>query len=293
MLYTQLRSFHAVAREGSVTGAARILNVSQPTITTQVKELEARYGIELFHRRGRKLELTELGRELLQRTQHFFNAMDEVAELLEAAAGIRGGHLRIGAVGPFHVMKMISAFREHYPDIAISIDLGNTKEVVDGLRECRSDVAVVSQIEPDTDLLTIPFSQQRLVAFVGKDHHWSRRRSIALADLDGQEMVIREDGSTTRHALETALQEAGVTPCIVLEVGSREAVWESVAEGHGIGIVSEVAMLPDKRITALNIADAEIYTKTHVVCRKDRSGSRLIRAFLEVISTMKKPAAGC
>ncbi|MEE8454827.1 MAG: LysR substrate-binding domain-containing protein, partial [Limibaculum sp.] len=250
-------------------------------------------GIELFRRRGRKLELTELGRELLQRTQHFFNAMDEVAELLEAAAGISGGHLRIGAVGPFHVMKMISAFRERYPDIAISIDLGNTKEVIDGLRECRSDVAVVSQIEPDTDLLTIPFSQQRLVAFVGKNHPWSRRRSIALADLDGQEMVIREHGSTTRHAIETTLQEAGVTPCIVLEVGSREAVWESVAEGHGIGIVSEVAMLPDKRITALKIADAEIYTKTHVVCRKDRSGSRLIRAFLEVISTMKKPAAGC
>ncbi len=196
MLYTQLRSFHAVAREGTVTGAARILNVSQPTITTQVKELEARYGIELFHRRGRRLELTELGRKLLQKTQHFFNAEDEVAELLEAAAGIRGGHLRIGAVGPFHVMKMISAFRDRYPDIAISIGLGNTKEVVDGLMECRSDVAVVSQITPDPDLMTIPFSQQRLVAFVGKKHPWNRRRSIALADLDGQEMVIREDGST-------------------------------------------------------------------------------------------------
>ncbi len=293
MLYTQLRSFHAVAREGTVTGAARILNVSQPTITTQVKELEARYGIELFHRRGRKVELTELGRELLQRTQHFFNAEDEVAELLEAAAGIRGGHLRIGAVGPFHVMKMISAFRDRYPDIAISIDLGNTKEVVDRIMECRSDIAVVSQIKTDPGLLTIPFSQQRLVAFVGKDHPWSRRRSIALADLDGQEMVIREEGSTTRHALETALQEAEVMPSIVLEVGSREAVWESVAEGHGIGIVSEVAILPDKRITALKIADAEIYTKTHVVCLQDRSDSRLIKAFLDVISTMKEPASGC
>src|SRR3546814_16155287 len=77
MLYTQLRSFHAVAREGSVTAAARAINVSQPTITTQVRELEAHYGVALFHRRGRRLELTQLGRDLLLTTQRFFGVRSE------------------------------------------------------------------------------------------------------------------------------------------------------------------------------------------------------------------------
>ena len=110
MLYTQLRSFHAVAREGSATAAARVLGISQPTLTTQIKELETAYGIELFHRRGRGLELTCLGEELLLKTQQFFRAEDDVVELIESAGNLDHGHLRIGAVGPFHVMKMLAEF---------------------------------------------------------------------------------------------------------------------------------------------------------------------------------------
>ena len=85
MLYTQLRSFHAVAREGSATKASRVLNVSQPTITTQLKELETRYNLELFRRHGRRLELTDLGRELLSFTHRFFDIEVEMSGFLESA----------------------------------------------------------------------------------------------------------------------------------------------------------------------------------------------------------------
>jgi len=288
MLYTQLRSFHAVAREGSVTAASRALQVSQPTVTTQVKELEAQFGVELFHRHGKRLELTELGRELLFKTQQYFSAEEQAIELLEAAGNLHSGYLRIGAVGPFHVMKMLSRFRQEYPGIHVSIDLGNTREVLRGILEYRTDVAIVSQIEPDPSLLTIPYSRQEVVIIVNRDNPWSSRKSIRLKDLDGQNMIIREVGSTTRQAFENALAKAQVKPNTVMEIGSRESVWESVAEGHGMGIVSEVAVLPDSRVKALRIVDTKIYTYAHVVCLRERRDARLVKAFLKVIGPEKK-----
>lgn len=283
MLYTQLRSFHAVAREGSATQAARVLRISQPTITTQIKELEQDFGVELFTRRGRGLELTALGEELLIQTQQFFKSEDEVRELLEAAGKLEHGSLRIGAVGPFHVMRMLSAFQKHHPAIEVSVDLGNSGRVLRCLREFRTDVAVLSQITRDPDLLTIPYSRQRVVVFVGRRHPWHKRESIKVAELQDQDMVMREQGSMTRRAFEQGLEKAGVQPNIVMEIGSREAVWEAVAEGLGVGMVSEASVLPDKRVVALTISDAEIYTETHVVCLKERGQSRLINAFLDVI----------
>jgi len=285
MLYTQLRSFHAVAREGSATAAARVLRISQPTITTQIKELETAYGIELFHRRGRGLELTPLGQELLSRTQRFFGVEEDLVEMLESAGKLAHGHLRVGAVGPFHVMKMLSRFQRQYPDIHVSVDLGNSREVLQRLRDHRTDVAVLSQIKPDPTLHTVPYSDQRVVVFVCNDHPWRGRDGINLAELDGQDMILREDGSMTRQTFEKALNDAGVRPNIVLEIGSREALWEAVAEGLGIGMVSEASLLPDNRLKVLPIIDVDILTYTHVVCLNERQESRLVRVFLDVIKS--------
>jgi LysR family transcriptional regulator, low CO2-responsive transcriptional regulator len=288
MNYSQLRSFHAVAREGSATAASRVLGISQPTITTQIKELELEFGIELFQRRGRGLELTLLGEELLLKTQLFFSAEDTISELLGSAGKLKHGNLRIGAVGPFHVMRMISGFQKLHPAIQVSVDLGNSREVLQRLREYRTDVAVLSQIDRDPEMLTVPYTQQRLVVFVGKNHPWNKRKEIHIEELEGRDMVMREQGSMTRRAFEKALETAGVTPNIVLEIGSREAVWEAVAEGLGIGVVSEASLQPDKRIAALTITNPEIYTYTHVVCLKERGNSRLVKAFLDVIRDQVK-----
>lgn len=285
MLHTQLRSFHAVAREGSATAAARVLKISQPTITTQIKELETTYGVELFHRRGRGLELTQLGQELLLETQRFFGVEDNVIELLEAAGKLAHGHLRIGAVGPFHVMKMLSAFQRKFPGIHVSVELGNTREVLQRLRDYRTDVAVLSQIESDPSLLTVPYSRQRVVVFVSKNHPWSGRDGIRLKELDGQDMIMREHGSMTRQAFEQALDNAKVQPNIVLEIGSREAVWEAVAEDLGIGMVSEASVVPDNRLKVLPILDAEIFTYNHVACLQERQDIRLVKAFLDIIKS--------
>ena len=100
MRLTQLRSFHAVARAGGFTGAARLLHISQPTVTTQVRFLEEAYGAELFYRRGHKVTLTPLGEQLYELAQRIFTLEGETVHLLEDSGELKSGTLRVGAVGP-------------------------------------------------------------------------------------------------------------------------------------------------------------------------------------------------
>src|SRR5690606_9259551 len=114
---TQMRSFHAVAKTGSFTAAAEMLNVSQPTVTTQVSTLEQTYQVELFYRHGRGVHLTETGRMLYAVTQLATANIEEAIELLREARGLRAGRLRVAAIGPGQAVKILSAFHRNYPKV--------------------------------------------------------------------------------------------------------------------------------------------------------------------------------
>ena len=158
--YTQIRSFHAVASTGGFTAASKVLHVGQPTITGQVRALEDFYGVELFYRRGRRVELTATGRELYAVTQRMEILEKEAQEILQSAGGFKSGHLRIGAVGPFHVTEMLAVFHERYPDLEITVTVRNSQEILESLLSFKVDVAVLSQTEEDPRLLAVPFCQE-------------------------------------------------------------------------------------------------------------------------------------
>jgi len=284
MRHTQLRSFHAVAQRLSFTAAARELGVSQPTITTQVKSLEEEFGVELFVRRGRRIELTETGGGLLDITRRLFADEKEAADYLNETRGLRTGHLRVGAVGPYHVTDMLAAFNARHPGLYVSVTVGNSRDTLRDLLDYRTDVAVLAHVDPDPRLVAIPYRRHRVIAFCPADHPFAQRRSIRLRDMESQRLIVREAGSTTRRAFEQAMREASVRPRVVMEIGSRESIREAVAKGIGMGVVSEAEFIPDPRIRPLPIADAEIYTYAHVVHLKERQKARLVHAFLQVLT---------
>ena len=287
MLYTQLRSFHAVASEGGFTAAARAINVGQPTITTQVRGLEQYFQVELFHRRGRRVELTDLGKALFGLSQRIMSLEAEAANLLVAAGRFDSGTLKVGAVGPFHAIEMLSAFNERYPGIKLPIRTGNSREMLDLLLEFQVDVAVLAYVEGDDRLLAIPYSRHPVVAFVHRAHPWWGRSTVAIEEFQDQPVVLREIGSTTRLAFENALAETGVAVNIVMEIGSREAVWLAVEKGVGIGVVSDIEFIPHPNLRLVAIENADIYTYAHIVCLAERKDSRIIQAFLQVAEALK------
>jgi len=289
MLYTQLRAFHAVASAGSFTRAADALHVTQPTLSAQVKAIEDAYGVRLFERRGRRIETTELGRGLLDITRRYFSLEAEAEQLLAVTRGLRSGHLRVGADAPQHVMPTLAAFSRAYPGVRLSLSIGNSEEVLHDLFEHRSDVAVVADVEADARLVTIPLRRDTLIAFVHRTHGWAKRRSVRAADLAGQRLVLREPGSTTRHAFEAAMATAGIALGDILEIGSREGVREAVAAGLGVGIVSDFEFGNDPRLHPLAIDGVSRGMTEYVACLADRRELRLVRAFLDVVRATARP----
>jgi LysR family transcriptional regulator, low CO2-responsive transcriptional regulator len=290
MRLTQLRSFHAVARTGGFTGGARLLHISQPTVTTQVRFLEQTYGIELFYRRGHKVALTPLGEQLYAITQKIFALEGETLHLLSDSGQLKSGHLRVGAVGPFHVTEMLAEFNKRYPDMQVSVRVGNSESVLQTLVNYETDVAVLAQFSNDPRFHFVPYRRHPVVIFVHRSHRFAGRKSLRIRDLHGEEMILREVGSTTRKALEEALEQHKVAPRVLMEIGSREAIREAVIKGVGIGAVSEIEYIPDPALRVLRVRDADMFTHAHVVCLEERRGARLVKAFLEIVEDLQRAA---
>ncbi len=282
MKYTQVRSFHAVAKAGSFTGAAKELNVSQPTVTEQVRELEATYGIKVFNRAQRKVKMTTTGRSLFEITQRLFGVVAETENFLRAAGNYGAGHLRVSSVLPFFIVDMISTFLERYPKVKISVSSGNSAATLKSLLAYESDVGMLSDHDPDRRLYTQIYDSHYVVAIVGRDHPWAKRDKIHMAELDGQPMILREVGSNTRRSFEAAAVAAGITPDVIMEIASGETVREAVAKGHGIGVFGELALPFDPRLKVLRFVDAEMPINRYMACLRERRDELLVDAFYNV-----------
>ena len=286
MNHAQLRAFHAVATAGSFTKASEALNVTQPTLSGQVKALEESYGVRLFERRGRGVDLTDLGRNLHDITARLTVLEGDARQLLSAAQSLTSGQLRFGADAPHHVIPLLAAFNRRHPGIQLSLSFGNSEEVLQDLFDRRSEIAVLANLPPDRRLYAVPFRKERLVIFVERNHAWARRRSVQLAELAGQRLVLRERGSITRAIFERALAEREIAPEAVIEIGSREAVREAVASGLGIGAVFEGEFGRDPRLHALTLRDVHVEATEYAACLEDRRAVRVVRAFFNLLGEM-------
>ncbi|WP_192937749.1 LysR substrate-binding domain-containing protein [Sinorhizobium meliloti] len=283
IVFTHLRAFHAVAEHRGFTAAANALNVSQPTVTTQVRELEERYGVELFLRQGRRVELSATGRALYEVSTRIMKLHEEADELLANTGRLTTGHLQIAAVGPFHATEMIARFLARYPLFKISMLLGNSDRTLSRILDLEADVAILAHMVDDPRVHTTPFSTHEVVAFVSSDHPWYVRDEISVSELEGQPLILRETGSTTRRALEAAAEGAGIAIKPFLEIGSREGVWKAVERGLGIGVVADFEFVAHPRLKTIRIADADIRTEYRLACLRERRSSRKIDAFLQAV----------
>lgn len=279
MNFTQLRAFHAVASEGGFTRGAARLGISQPAVTVQIKALEAAYGLQLFRRLGQRTELTEFGRELWLRSRGLFAQLDDLEGLLASAGSLRVGKLELGADGPFAVMDLLAGFINRYPGIRVTVRMGNAARVLADLEEGRTDLAVLNLIAPRPDLAALALGRDRIVAFVAATHAWARRRAMALEELAGEPLIMREPGSATRTLLLAALDRAGLTPRVALELGSREAVREAVLAGLGVGVVFAGELVADPRLRRVIIDGADLRAEVVLACLAEWRSLRTVEAF--------------
>ncbi len=185
---------------------------------------------------------------------------------------------------------MLAALNRRYPGIRLALTFGNTEQVLEDLLRRRCDVAVLPDLAPDERLHAVPFRRDRLVAFVERGHPWAARRSIRLAELSEQRLILRERGSNTRAVFERALKAAGVTLGETMEIGSREAAREAVATGLGVGVVFESEFGHDDRLHLLSLRDVALEAVEYAACLAERRPVRTVRAFFDLLGEQTKGA---
>jgi LysR family transcriptional regulator, low CO2-responsive transcriptional regulator len=281
MLALLLAAFYETARQGSVTAAAKRLDVSQPTITTRIQQLERHYGVELFHRRGNRLDLSDAGASLMPMIGQMLQMENDIDFALRNERELHTGNLRVGTTGPFYILPAIAAFRRQYPAVKISIEIGNSQQVLDALVDFRCDVAVSSQRDDDPRFVRHTIANDPLVLVVHRSHRLAAREPVALAALAGETLLLREAGSRTRALMEHVLKHAGIGPSAnAIELGSREAIREAVRHDMGCTLMprGEVGAHPELRAVAF--IDDLPPMHEYLYYLDARAGTRLIAAFM-------------
>lgn len=286
MRYSQWRAFDAVARELSFSRAAARLGITQPAVTLQVRALESACAMALFRRHGTQITLTDAGRMLLALTRRMFAVEDEIREFLTASKALERGSARLVSDGPHPALTFVAAFRLRYPGIALSVSFGNSQAAWAALLDDKADAAVIAEPPPDERAHRVLLGQQRLVALLPPGHRLARRRNLRLADLREEQLLLREEGSTTRRILETALERTGIRFRSTLELGSREAVREGVAMGLGISFVFEQEGGGDPRSVTAKLADVEVSNRDMLVFQRSDADRAIVRAMIGVAEAM-------
>lgn len=282
MYYSQLRAFHAVATYGGFSKAADKMGLTQPAISDQVKKLEQRFEVRLFERVKRSVKITALGEELLEITRHQFEFEKQAIELLSKNQELQKGHLKIAADSPLHVIGLISRFKQDYPGITVALSIGNSDEILAKLSDFSADIGIVAIVPNDDRFKILELREDPLVAFVAKNHPWAQRRRIHLKDLATAPLVLREKGSSTRTLVTAEFEQAGLAPEIAMEAQGRETAREAVAAGLGVGLVSKAEFGFDSRLVAIPIEDSKARMTESLLCLKERTELKHIRAFLQV-----------
>ncbi|MFO1407811.1 MAG: LysR family transcriptional regulator [Steroidobacteraceae bacterium] len=283
--FRQLRLFLALADTGSVTGAARATHVTQPTASAQLREVATAVGLPLYELVGRRIRLTEAGERLARTARAIVDEWEDFGQTANAMRGLTRGRLRVAVVSTaqYFVPRLLGSFCARHPGIDISLEILNRDGVVQRLHENRDDLYIMSLPPTDVDLEDRVFLDNPLVLIAPADHPLARRRRVPLEALQGERFLLREPGSGTRLATERHFREHGFAPATRLELGSNEAIKESVASRLGVAILSRHALgaTGGVDLCTLPVTGLPIRSRWHLVHPRARRLSPIAAEFRE------------
>jgi DNA-binding transcriptional LysR family regulator len=282
--FRQLRLFLALAQTGSVSAAARLMHVTQPTASTQLREMTLAVGTPLYEVVSRKVRLTDAGRELARTARQIADEWDLFGQRLDALKGLRRGRLRVAIVSTaeYFVPRLVGSFCRQYPDVEVALEVLNRDGVVRRLREGLDDLYVMSMPPDDIDLDDQIFMANPLVLIAASGSPLLKREELTLSALATQRFILREQGSGTRMAIDRHFRRRGFRARIRLELGSNEAIKEAVAGGLGLGVVSRHTLHGRERedgVAVLPIEGFPVMSAWHVVHPKARQIPPIAEAF--------------
>jgi DNA-binding transcriptional LysR family regulator len=286
----QLRVFETVARRAGFTRAAEELHLAQPTVSVQVKQLADAVGLPLFEQVGKKIFLTEVGRQLYATCRQVFEVWSQFEMTLADLKGMKQGRLRLAVVttAKYFVPRLLGPFLKRFPGIEVALEVANRDRVVERLVANEDDLYIMGVAPQSLDVEAHPFLDNPLVVLAPADHPLAREEHIAFSRLVHEPLVLRERGSGTRTVVERYFAERGYALRARMELGSNEAIKQAVAGGLGITIMSLHALTLEPMHGQLVVLDVEgfpIERSWFVVYPRGKQLSVVAQTFFEFLKT--------
>ncbi len=282
----QLRVFEQVARLGSMSAAAEAVHLTQPAVSMQVRALENDCGLPLTEQVGRRLYVTDAGREVAAAARQMRQLLDELEDRLAALGGARIGHLRVGVVSTakYFAPHLLAAFQKLHPGVEVTLQVDNREQVIRLLEGNDIDVAVMGVPPQGLDADAVAFADHPHSLVVPGEHPVARRRTVALAEFAGETFIVRERGSGTRALMERFFASVGFTPGRVVEMASNETIKQAVMAGFGVSFLSLHTIGLERRLRLLAVPRIEglpVMRRWHVVHLHAKRMLPMLKAFRE------------
>ncbi len=285
----QLQIFIAVSRAGSYTQAAKKIHLTQPAVSMQIRQLEHQLEIPLFEQLGKKIYLTEAGKEIYQHARNILDQLNEMETFIDNLKGLSQGKLRISVAttANYFAPTLLSTFYQRFPGVTVTLDITNRQKLICQLEENEVDLVVMGQPPKNMALNATPFRKNPLVIIAPPAHPLAKKRGkIPLSLLEDEIFLVREPGSGTRIAMENFFRSYNLNITTGMEISSSEAIKQSVSAGMGLAIIQVDAIQTEltlKQLVVLNVEHLPIQRHWYVVHRKGKRLSKLAEAFKQFI----------
>lgn len=284
----QLQVFEKVATCLNHSQAARELYLSQPAVSMQIKQLEEHVGLPLFEQMGKKIFLTEAGRELYPYSRHIAQQLDEIEAVFNRLKGLEQGKLSLSVVNTanYFTPQLLAEFCQQHPDIQISLHVANRDAVLKQLDENRTDLAIMGQPPEGLDIAAERFMDNLLVVIAAPSHPLAQVEQVKFSQLAQEPFLLREQGSGTRSAMERLFAKHRTQLRIRMEMETNEAIKQAVQAGMGLGFLSLNSIeleLETGRLVMLNVEQFPLLRHWFVVHRSQKRLSSAAEAFKEFL----------
>jgi DNA-binding transcriptional LysR family regulator len=283
-----LQVFLSVSKHLNYTRAGEEINLSQPSVSVRIHQLESELRVKLFEQLGKKVVLTDAGQLLVPYANRVIAAVDDAHHAIDELQGLERGSLRIGASttpGMYLVPQVVARFKRSHPKIDIHLRIKDTREVEDGVLNNEFDFGFVGGHLAAAEVSAHAWLTDELLLVVSPDHRLTNKKTVRKQDLEGESFIVRESGSATRATIVTQLQQANFELETVIEMENPESIKKAVQSGLGIAFISKFAIateLKAKTLTAIRVRDLTINRELKIVHRKDKHLSRAAVAFIEM-----------
>jgi LysR family transcriptional regulator, low CO2-responsive transcriptional regulator len=284
----QLKIFETVARRLSFSRAAEELYLTQPAVSTQVKQLEEHAGLPLFEQLGKKIYLTPAGDEMLHYARAILEQFREADDAMARLKGISGGTLNVAVIsaGDYFFPRLLAAFTRRNTDVRLNLAVHNREELLHQLSDNLTDLAVMVRPPSDMDTENISFAPHPYVIVAPPDHPLVGRKDIPLEALADEPFIVRERGSDTWNSMEEGFAGRLSNLNIAMEITSTETIKQAVIAGMGLSFLSAhtISMeLQVGKLAVLDIAGFPVMLNWYVVHRNHKRLPPVALAFKEFL----------